>query len=58
MKKEYVIFNQRLAGFLMMNGFPLKHIERNELTNKNLFFFNESDELFKTIKNYKELNQT
>lgn len=58
MKKEYIIFNQRLAGFLMMNGFVLKHMERSEKTNKNLFFFNESDELFKKIKDFKETFQT
>jgi hypothetical protein len=58
MKKEYVVFNQRLAGYLMLKGFPLKHIERSEKTNKNIFFFNESDELFKKIKEFKEDIQT
>jgi hypothetical protein len=55
MKTEYVVYNQRLAGFLMMNGFPLKHMsESNTGSNKNVFFFNKSDELFKKIKEFKE----
>jgi hypothetical protein len=58
MKKEYVIFNQRLAGYLMMNGFVLKHMEKSEKSNKNIFFFNESDELFIKIKDFKDLTQT
>jgi hypothetical protein len=58
MKKEYIIFNQKLAGFLMLNGFPLKHMEKSDKTNKNIFFFNESVELFKKIQEYKETLQT
>jgi hypothetical protein len=58
MKKEYIIFNQKLAGFLMMSGFPLKHMERSDKTNKNIFFFNESAELFRKIQEYKETLQT
>jgi hypothetical protein len=53
MKKEYVIFNQRLAGYLMMNGFVLKHMEKSDRNNKNIFFFNESEELFNKIKEFK-----
>jgi hypothetical protein len=35
MKKEYIIFNQRLAGFLMMNGFVLKRMDRTRHTDSN-----------------------
>jgi hypothetical protein len=54
MKKEYVIFNQRLAGYLMMNGFPLKRMDKSDTgSNKNVFFFNESEVLFEKIKEFK-----
>ena len=55
MNKKYVVFNQRLAGFLMMNGFPLKRMDksRHENTNRNVFIFNESENLLKTIEIYK-----
>jgi hypothetical protein len=59
MKKEYIIFNQRLAGFLMMNGFVLKRLEKSTKQNsdRNIFFFNESDDLFKKITEFKETYQ-
>lgn len=56
MKKEYIVFNQRLAGYLMMSGFVLKRMGKSdkEDRNKNVFFFNGSDDLFKKISDYKE----
>lgn len=55
MKKEYIIFNQRLAGYLMQCGFVLKRMDKkDENSNKNIFFFNESDEIFKKINEYKK----
>jgi hypothetical protein len=56
MKKEYVVFNQRLAGFLMMNGFVLKRLDKSKFedsNNRNVFVFNESENLLKTIEIYK-----
>lgn len=54
MKKEYIIFNQRLAGYLMQSGFVLKRMGKSDKdVTKNIFFFNESDELLKVVKEYK-----
>jgi hypothetical protein len=55
MKKEYIVFSQRLAGELMIRGFVLKRMDkttRND-SNRNVFFFNESEELLKFVKEYK-----
>jgi hypothetical protein len=55
MRKEYVVFNQRLAGFLMMNGFVLKRLDKSKHngSNRNVFIFNDSENLIKTIDTYK-----
>lgn len=55
MKRDYVIFNQRLAGELMMRGFVLKRIGRTNRdgSNRNVFYFNESEELLKIVESYK-----
>ena len=48
-----IIFNQALAGYLMMQGFILKKMERNEkCPDKNVFIFRQSENLEKTIKQY------
>jgi hypothetical protein len=55
MKKEYIVFSQRLAGELMIRGFVLKRMDktiRND-SKRNVFFFNESDELLKFVDEYK-----
>jgi hypothetical protein len=56
MKKEYIIFSQRLAGELMIRGFVLKRMDKTfrDNSNKNIFFFNESDELLEFVKKYKK----
>lgn len=54
MKKEYIVFNMRLAGYLMQQGFVLKRMGKSdkEGSNLNIFFFNESEELLNKIKQY------
>ena len=48
-----IIFSQNLAGYLMMQGFILKKMERNEkCPDKNVFIFRKSENLEKTIKQY------
>lgn len=56
MKKDYVIFNQRLAGHLMMLGYVLKKIEKTtkDNSNRNVFYFNESEELLRSVKDFKD----
>ena len=48
-----IIFNQKLAGYLMVQRFILKKMERNEkCPDKNVFIFRQSENLEKTIKEY------
>lgn len=54
MKKEYIVFSMRLAGELMAQGFVLKRMERTTRnSNRNVFIFNESEELLSFVENYK-----
>lgn len=39
MKSLFTVYNQRLAGYLMMNGFPLLKLSENKRTGKNDFIF-------------------
>lgn len=39
MKSMFTVYNQRLAGYLMMNGFPLLRLSENKRTGKNDFIF-------------------
>ena len=39
MKSLFTVYSQRLAGYLMMNGFPLLKITENDKTKKNDFIF-------------------
>lgn len=51
--------NQRLAGYLMMNGFPLISFRPlKEDPKKNIFFFYKNDEVDAAINAYyKEQNK-
>lgn len=55
MKKEYIVFNQKLAGNLMINGFVLKRVEKTNKpnSNKNIFIFNENEDLLVFIQDFK-----
>ncbi|MGK4040963.1 DUF5659 domain-containing protein [Heyndrickxia oleronia] len=49
-----VIFNQKLAGFLMMRGFVLHGLEKSHFDNRrNVFIFNQSENIEKTIQEFK-----
>ena len=53
-KKMTTIFNQKLCGFLMQKGFVLVAMAENKhYAGKNVFFFNESYELHRAIKEFK-----
>ncbi|WP_432816106.1 DUF5659 domain-containing protein [Ureibacillus chungkukjangi] len=56
MNKEYIVFSQKLAGELMIRGFVLKKLKKSNKnnSNKNIFIFNESDDLLKFIQQYKQ----
>lgn len=55
MKKEYIVFSMKLAGYLMQKGFVIKRMEKTnrDSSNRNVFYFNESEDLLKVVKQYK-----
>lgn len=54
-KKYKIIFNQRLAGYLMMCGFILVKVEPDrDGSGRNVFLFHASEELTKSIEKYKK----
>lgn len=55
-KVTITIFSQKLAGYLMYNGFTLKYMKPdNKRENKNVFFFTDSEKLQKAMGNYTRL---
>ena len=53
MSRTFTIYSQRLAGYLMLQGFVLEDIGiNNQNSSKRVFFFKDSDELQKAIKAY------
>lgn len=55
MAKDYIVFNMKLAGKLMSMGFVLRKMAKTnkEGSNRNVFYFNESENLIKEIEKYK-----
>ncbi len=52
----FKVFNQRLAGFLMLKGFKLLAVEPNRnIRDFNIFSFEKSEKLNRTIKQYEEI---
>lgn len=52
----FKVFNQRLAGFLMLKGFKLISVEPSKANlGFNIFNFVKSNKLHKTIKQYEEI---
>lgn len=48
-----LIFSMKLAGYLMQRGFVLLDMRKNtDQSNRNVFIFNESDELRNAIDDY------
>ncbi len=45
--KCFTIYSQRLAGYLMMNGFPLRFLVKG--TERNQFLFDNTDKLRNAI---------
>ena len=56
-KKDFIIFNQHLAGWLMMEGYVLKKLKLSNKkdTKRNVFIFNDTEQLHSSIVKYKEL---
>ncbi len=50
------IFSLKLAGYLMMSGFPIKRIHHNlKVKNKNVYLFEDTLELMQAMLKYKEV---
>ena len=50
------IFSLRLAGYLMMNGFPIKRIHHNlKVKNKDVYLFEDTLELTQAMLRYKDI---
>lgn len=48
-----VVFNQKVAGYLMLRKFTLKDINKNNSNhNMNVFIFDDTDYLRKAISEY------
>jgi hypothetical protein len=57
MNKEYIVFSMQLAGYLMLNKFPLKRMGKSNKpgSSLNIFYFNQSEDLLKKVEEYKLL---
>jgi hypothetical protein len=50
------IFSLKLAGFLMMNGIPIKRIHHNlKVKNKDVYLFEDTPELTQVMLKYKKV---
>lgn len=58
-KKDFPVFSQHLAGWLMMQGYVLLKCKPSNKGDKrrNTFFFRETKSLAKSIEDYKQLQQ-
>lgn len=56
MSKPYVVYDQRIAGWCMLNGVKLINFRQDKYNpTKNVFVFNnENKDVEKVIKNYRE----
>lgn len=54
----FKVFNQRLAGFLMLKGFKMIAVEQNRnIEGFNIFTFAKSKKLDKAIRQYQEIKK-
>ena len=55
MKEKYkCIYNLKLAGYLMMHGFPVRRVERNlDRPKWDVYLFDQSEEIEEIIEFYK-----
>lgn len=54
-KQMKTIFSMKMAAFLMTKGFVLVDMAKNtDGSGKNVFFFNDSDELRLAMEEYKQ----
>lgn len=52
-KKNFIVFNQRMAGYLMQRGFVLIDMQPDlKKTGRNIFLFNDTPQLKSAIDDY------
>lgn len=52
--KTLAVFNQRLAGYLMLNGFVLAGMRKDKNgSERNIFFFKDSETIRKEMTGFK-----
>lgn len=52
-KKNFIVYNQRMAGYLMQRGFVLIDIQPDlKKTGRNVFFFKDTPQLKSAIDEY------
>lgn len=52
-KKNFIVFNQRMAGYLMQKGFVLINMQSDfKKTGRNIFFFIDTPQLKSAIDDY------
>lgn len=57
-KSNITVFGQKMAGWLMEQGFILRGMRPDkDGSGRNLFFFKNSDEIHQKIHEYKEKHQ-
>ena len=58
MNKDIItVFSQRLAGYLMYNGFVVGGMRPDDDgSGRNVFFFKNTDDIQKAIKRYRQLH--
>ncbi|GAB4074753.1 hypothetical protein GCM10028778_22560 [Barrientosiimonas marina] len=53
-ERDYVVFSQRMAGYLMFKGCKLlKMCPNRDIPDKNVYYFPNTDEVLKHVKDYK-----
>ena len=51
--KSYIVFNQKMAGYLMQRGFVLIDMQPDlKKSGRNVFFFNDTPQLKSAIDEY------
>lgn len=55
LNNNIVVFNQKVAGYLMLNGFVLKKIEKSNKIDcqRNVFIFNDTEQIREKISKFK-----
>lgn len=53
-KKDIVIFNQRMAGYLMLKGYVLLEMRPDikSISHKNIFIFRDTPQLRQSMSDY------